>query len=256
MNIPQSAPGGMPPPHMMMPNLIPQLIPGLMTSLRPPRIPSAAPPTEPCQTIYVRNLHEKRKTKVLESALRTVFSEYGTILNIKVKRNVRMRGQGFITFDNIESATKALEVKGFPLFGKPLDVQYARDRAFVLSERDGTLAEHKARREEIKATREPVAPKKPRPEGATGQQHSIPDEYLPPNNILFVQNLPPETSEQILASLFNQFPGFKEVRLVPGRSDIAFVEYDSEITSATAKAALHGFKVSAEKLMKVTFAKK
>ena len=57
---------------------------------------------------------------VLESALRTVFSEYGTILNIKVKRNVRMRGQAFITFDNIESATKALEVKGFPLFGKPL----------------------------------------------------------------------------------------------------------------------------------------
>ncbi|KAG0718982.1 U2 small nuclear ribonucleoprotein B'' [Chionoecetes opilio] len=35
-----------------------------------------------------------------------------------------------------------------------------------------------------------------------------------------------------------QFPGFKEVRLVPGRHDIAFVEFENEMQSAAAKDAL------------------
>ena len=33
----------------------------------------------------------------------------------------------------------------------------------------------------------------------------------------------------MLSMLFNQFPGFKEVRLVPGRHDIAFVEFENEV---------------------------
>ena len=40
-----------------------------------------------------------------------------------------------------------------------------------------------------------------------------------------------------------RFPGFKEVRLVPGRSDIAFVEFENEVQSGTAKDALQGFSV-------------
>ncbi|KAJ3045259.1 hypothetical protein HDV00_011131 [Rhizophlyctis rosea] len=238
----------------LMSQMLPQLIPGLIP-IKPPRIPSAAPPTEPRQTIYVRNLHEKRKVKALEEALRAIFSEYGNIIDIKVKHNIRHKGQAFITFDTIESATKALEVKGFPLYGKPLDVQYARDDSFALSARLGTLDEHKARREENKDKRVAPAPKKQRTEGS-GQAYSVPDEYLPPNVILFVQNLPPESNEAKLIELFGQFQGFKEVRLVPGKSEIAFVEYATEIQSAAAKAALHGVRISETKLMKVTFAKK
>ena len=36
----------------------------------------------------------------------------------------------------------------------------------------------------------------------------------PPNNILFVQNLPEATSDQMLGMLFQQFPGYKEARPV------------------------------------------
>ena len=32
-----------------------------------------------------------------------------------------------------------------------------------------------------------------------------------------------------MMSFLYRFPGFREVRLVPGRSDIAFVEYETEI---------------------------
>lgn len=77
-----------------------------------------------------------------------------------------------------------------------------------------------------------------------------------PNNILFVTNLPEETNQEMLTLLFNQFTGFKEVRLVPGRSDIAFVEFDNEYLSGTAKEALNGFRLSPTHRMRITFAKK
>lgn len=46
----------------------------------------------------------------------------------------------------------------------------------------------------------------------------------PPNKILFVQNLPENSTEAMLAMLFQQFPGFREVRMVEARPGIAFVE--------------------------------
>jgi RNA recognition motif-containing protein len=85
----------------------------------------------------------------------------------------------------------------------------------------------------------------------------IPDEYLPRNSILFLQNLPQEsTVEAQLVSLFQQYPGFKEVRMVPGKKGIAFVEYDNEYYSAAAKTALADYQIGPEHKMKVTFARK
>lgn len=43
---------------------------------------------------------------------------------------------------------------------------------------------------------------------------------------------------------------------MPGRHDIAFVEFDNEGNSATAKDALGGFKITPTHAMKVSFAKK
>merc|ERR1712072_1286616 len=78
----------------------------------------------------------------------------------------------------------------------------------------------------------------------------------PPNQILFLTNLPEETNEMMLSMLFNQFPGFKEVRLVPGRTDIAFVEFENDTQATAAKEALQGFKITPTHAMKITFAKK
>ena len=55
---------------------------------------------------------------------------------------------------------------------------------------------------------------------------------------------------------FFQFPGFKEVRLVPGRHDIAFVEFETEMQSAAARDALQGFKITPTTAIKISFAKK
>lgn len=53
-----------------------------------------------------------------------------------------------------------------------------------------------------------------------------------------------------------RFPGFKEVRLVPGRHDIAFVEFDNEVQAGAARDALQGFKITQTNAMKISFAKK
>lgn len=60
----------------------------------------------------------------------------------------------------------------------------------------------------------------------------------------------------MLTLLFNQFPGFKEVRLVPSRSDIAFVEFENEYMAGGAKEALNGFSLSPTHRLKITYAKK
>jgi len=44
--------------------------------------------------------------------------------------------------------------------------------------------------------------------------------------------------------------------LVPGRHDIAFVEFDNELQSSAAKEALNGFKITPTNAMKISFAKK
>ena len=78
----------------------------------------------------------------------------------------------------------------------------------------------------------------------------------PPNKILFVQNLPEETTELALSVLFRQYPGFKEVRLVHGKAGIAFVEFEDEYQAGVAMEALQRFKISATHAMRITFAKK
>ena len=43
---------------------------------------------------------------------------------------------------------------------------------------------------------------------------------------------------------------------MPGRHDIAFVEFDKESQSTSAREALQGFKITPTNAMKITFAKK
>lgn len=138
-------------------------------------------------------------------------------------------------------------------------IQYAKSDSDVISKIKGTFIE----RPKLPRSEEPKKKKKEkRPNAGNNQSHTqggIPHSALaeqPPNNILFLTNLPEETNEMMLTMLFNQFPGFKEVRLVPGRHDIAFVEFDNEFQSGAAKDALQGFRVTPTHAIKITFAKK
>lgn len=255
---------------------IPQ--PGVPTPVIPPPTPKQSPCTTPNNTIYINNLNEKIKLPALKKALSTIFEQYGEILEIIVQDNFRMRGQAFVVFKEQESATNAIKgVQGFALQGKPMVIQYARTKSDAIAMIDGSIEEHKRQRLEAKEKRakEPPTKKFKSSNNASLQSGSnmpgasmyhfghqvpaagnIPDEYLPPNNILFLQNMPNDITGAILISLFGQYSGFKEVRSIHPAKGIAFVEFDSEPQAMIAKEALSNHLIAPEHKLKITYAKK
>lgn len=218
-----------------------------VTMLGGPRQTTDIPPK---QTIYINNLNDRIKVEPLKQALHAAFSQFGPIVDIVMRKSYRLRGQAFIIFRDIESATKALRtMQGFPFYDKPLRIQYSRTESDSITKQRGTFVQRPAKPKlEIK--------KKEKTSNGSGNRAAVEVVDQEPNNILFLTSLPEETNEAMLTLLFNQFPGFKEVRLIPGRSDIAFVEFENEYQSGAAKEALNGFNLSPTHKMRITFAKK
>ncbi|KAH8245144.1 U1 small nuclear ribonucleoprotein A [Drosophila serrata] len=212
----------------------------------------------PNQTIYINNLNEKIKKEELKKSLYAIFSQFGQILDIVALKTLKMRGQAFVIFKEIGSASNALRtMQGFPFYDKPMRIAYSKSDSDLVAKLKGTFKE---RPKKIKPPKPTVGAedKKDKKKKPTSTENSNPNTQTeqPPNQILFLTNLPEETNEMMLSMLFNQFPGFKEVRLVPNRHDIAFVEFTTELQSNAAKEALQGFKITPTHAMKITFAKK
>uniref|UniRef100_A0A3B4FC71 U1 small nuclear ribonucleoprotein A n=1 Tax=Pundamilia nyererei TaxID=303518 RepID=A0A3B4FC71_9CICH len=214
----------------------------------------ATPDVRLNHTIYINNLNEKIKKDELKKSLYAIFSQFGQILDILVARNIKMKGQAFVIFKEINSASNALRsMQGFPFYDKPMRIQYSKTDSDIIAKMKGTYVE-RDRKKEKKKIKGPdgTGPKK----GVAGAAMVAGVAENPPNHILFLTNLPEETNELMLSMLFNQFPGFKEVRLVPGRHDIAFVEFENEVQAGAARDALQGFKITQTNAMKISFAKK
>jgi len=225
---------------------------------------------KPNHSIYINNLNEKIKKDELKKALYAIFSQFGHILEIVALKTLKMRGQAFVIFKDVSNATNALRsMQGFPFYDKPMRIQYAKKDSDIIAKMKGTFTERPKKRRGVDSLNDVDAgrrKKKGQTHGAGGRQipagggtnavnsGAIPEQ--PPHHILFLTNLPEETNEMMLSMLFNQFPGFKEVRLVPGRSDIAFVECETDQQAAAAKEALQGFKITPTHAMKISFAKK
>ena len=58
---------------------------------------------------------------VMKQTLTNLFRNYGEVLDVVAHRNIRMRGQAFVSFPDPEIAKKAQkEVNRFPLYSKAL----------------------------------------------------------------------------------------------------------------------------------------
>ncbi|KAJ6647522.1 U1 small nuclear ribonucleoprotein A [Pseudolycoriella hygida] len=212
----------------------------------------------PNHTIYINNLNEKIKKDELKKSLYAIFSQFGQIMDIVALKTLKMRGQAFVIFKEISSATNALRtMQGFPFYDKPMRIAYSKVDSDVIAKIKGTFKERPKKIKPPKpAPEEKREKKKKNAANADSGNANTNTAEQPPNQILFLTNLPEETNEMMLSMLFNQFPGFKEVRLVPNRHDIAFVEFSTELQSSAAKEALQGFKITPTHAMKITFAKK
>lgn len=231
----------------------------------------------PGNTIYINNLNEKIKKDELKKSLYAIFSQFGPILDIVALKTLKMRGQAFVVFKELASATNALRtMQGFPFYDKPMRIQYSKSDSDIIAKSKGTFKERAKRPKAPKPVEEKkyiiivyitnrvhliinifyFRTKKPKSMDPILAASNSSNAEQPPNQILFLTNLPEETNEMMLSMLFNQFPGFKEVRLVPNRHDIAFVEFGSEVQSGAAREALQGFKITPTHSMKISFAKK
>lgn len=133
-------------------------------------------------------------------------------------------------------------------------ITYAKTKSDAVAKQEGTYDEEavearkRVRREAREAAALAAAPAAAAPAADAAEGPAS-------TRTLFVENLPNEANEGMLLLVFQRFPGLKEVRLVPGRAGIAFVEYDNDAGAAAAVAGLQGFKLATDKPMALSYAK-
>ncbi len=206
----------------------------------------------------------------MKKSLYAIFSQFGQILDIVALKTLKMRGQAFVIFSDVTSASNALRsMQGFPFYDKPMRIQYAKETSDIIAKRNGTYVERPKKDPNAVAASKKDKKKEAgaatiAPPGTNGTAATTGTDVTAgsgsgteaPNKILFLVNLPENTDQTMLQLLFQPFAGFKEVRLVPGRADIAFVEFENEQLSTMAKDALQGFKMGPNNSIKITYAKK
>ncbi|PFH31889.1 small nuclear ribonucleoprotein [Besnoitia besnoiti] len=207
---------------------------------------TAAGDVPPNQTLYCNNLNDKLHKQDLQACLYEFFSAYGLILEVVV-RGTNMRGQAFVVFADITSATAALRAaQGKDFLGKPLRLQYAKTKSdAVLKMND----QYKPRRPDVprsKVDAGGMAATKAKDGKASGETGQF---------SLFVENLPPKTTKTSLDILFGQYRGHTESRLIEGRG-VAFVDFSTQAQAAVAMQGMQGFKVDPDHPIKISMVDK
>lgn len=133
----------------------------------------------PSHTIYINNLNEKIKKEgrsistmtvffyryflvlnvlwisELKKSLYAIFSQFGQILDIVALKTLKMRGQAFVIFNEINSATSALRsMQGFPFYDKPMRIQYSKIQSDIIAKRYNTFVERPKKTEKDAAAKE------------------------------------------------------------------------------------------------------
>ncbi|KAI8871921.1 RNA-binding domain-containing protein [Ramicandelaber brevisporus] len=241
------------------------------------------PNTTPNRTVYAQNLNETVKSDVMSNLLRAVFEECGEVIQVNVSnKTMRRRGQAWIVFRDIEAAAAAIsELNGFTVLGRQLYLQFANEPSVVSidgdeatvdefrrSRRDAKLERRKAKQQYKEELAELEIAEAKKAEEEAAQAAAAAAAYIPPhelNKTLFVQNIPTKLAggggaDTVLQSIFGEFSGLVEVRLIPFRPDIAFVEYTDEQLAYAALLKLNGTSITdtedVEHKLKVEFAKK
>jgi len=212
----------------------------------------------PNQTIYVRNLNEKVKKQELRQSLYEAFSQFGRVVDVVALKTTRMRGQAFIAFEDIASATNALRgLQGFLFYDKPMVIQYAKTKSDKIAKLEGTFvprSERKAEQDINTASKSETLKRKRTSPILSKDVDNV--QVGEPNHVLFIAGIPEDCSVEQLASLFVQFPGYKDTRLAAGQERVAFVEFETEDQATIALQGMQGFRISETSQLIIVYAKK
>jgi U2 small nuclear ribonucleoprotein B'' len=136
----------------------------------------------PNHTLYINNLNGKIKKQQLRKSLYNLFISYGRVMAIIAIKGIKMRGQAFIVFDDIQNSTTALRsLQGVSFYDKPIHLSYAkRDSDSIrfskdqIAEKTAALLatsqpEPKQRKEKPRVI--PPPPSQPPPDRTLHEQH-------------------------------------------------------------------------------------
>lgn len=184
----------------------------------------------PNQTVFVSNLSEKLKKDDLKSALYSLYSQFGPILDVNIMKTVKMRGQAFVVFESLTSASEAVrQTQGFLFYNRPIRIAYAKTKSDAVAKRDGTF---RPGYRLLNKRTEPTSSGPSHPEvlqdvepmqrtkRARESTFDI-DELNLAADEFFIGAIPLGTTEMSLALTLKQFPGFLSFRFLTSRSSVA-----------------------------------
>jgi U2 small nuclear ribonucleoprotein B'' len=77
--------------------------------------------TQPNTTLYINNLNDKVNKNEIRSQLYALFTTYGKLIDVVATKTPKMRGQAFLVFTDLPSATAALRAcDGMIFYNKPM----------------------------------------------------------------------------------------------------------------------------------------
>ncbi|KAK6459559.1 uncharacterized protein RJT20DRAFT_124804 [Scheffersomyces xylosifermentans] len=198
-----------------------------------PGLPPIVEKVKPINTIYVNNLNDKVSLKKLKASLDEIFQKHGKIIQLTAHKNLKMKGQAFITYETESEATAALKnLQKRVLFNKPIHIEYAKtysDNYYNEIAKDTKAIE---KRKDVKKAKEESKKRALEEEKRRPTKKVKLDDWkkLPPNKILLLQNLDDDVDQEVITTVFEEFSGFINARFVKVRH-LSFVEFENEKAS-------------------------
>ncbi|KAG6337353.1 hypothetical protein ID866_1726 [Astraeus odoratus] len=203
---------------------------------------------QPNTTLYLNNLNDKVNKNELRLQIYALFTTYGKVIDIIASKGPKMKGQAFVVFTDLASATTAMRAcEGMIFYDKPMRINYAKSKSYATSRREDpnfvprtsvharpeiaqigkvtVSSADKRQRTEDSTDGQPQAKREKSEEDSDGEEMEIDEDEekehqnrteatLPaptqqPSARLLCTNLPQEVTDDVLSVLFQQYRGFQ-----------------------------------------------
>ncbi|KAG8903738.1 hypothetical protein FRB99_002829 [Tulasnella sp. 403] len=235
----------------------------------------------PNTALYIRNLNDKVKKEELRRQLYSLFTPYGKVISVVAQKGPKMKGQAFVVFRDLAAATTALRsMDGELFYEKKMHIEYAKTQSYatrkledpnfvppkfmkisaeaaaVAAAMSKVTVSHAQEDNERKRGRDEemadgASPEKKQKDADDDEMDMEVEEQQArpistnPSSMLRCENLPAEVTDDVLAVLFQQYPGFQATQVSAAmgsnKSKVAVVRYDQVDQATIAKEALDGF---------------
>ncbi|KAI9447729.1 hypothetical protein H4582DRAFT_1802372 [Lactarius indigo] len=243
---------------------------------------------QPNTTLYINNLNDKINKDEIRSQLFALFTTYGKLIDVVATKTPKMRGQAFLVFTDLASATAALRAcDGMAFYDKPMRISYAKSKSHATLRREDpnfvppNFAHASSAKRVREAEESDVRAKRERAGDEDGEEMDIDDDdeagppapstsnsmsniftmLTQPSNKLSCSNLPQEVTNGVLAVLFQQYRGFQTAQVKPSpkpnaageKVKTAEVVFENAQLATVARQMLDGFQLKKGWNMAVTF---